>query len=66
MLRMLSEPCVHRLLDDNRSLAHELEAVKVQFADVKTLSEVRGKELKGAQVFLTKADTLRRGCCAEG
>jgi hypothetical protein len=53
-----SQHQVHRLLDDNRSLTHELEAVKVQLADAKTLSEVRGKELKGAQVFLTKADTL--------
>ena len=53
-----SQHQVHRLLDDNRSLTHELEAVKVQLTDAKTLSEVRGKELKGAQVFLTKADTL--------
>ena len=53
-----SQHQVHRLLDDTRSLTHELEAVKVQLADAKTLSEVRGKELKGAQVFLTKADTL--------
>ncbi|EDR07710.1 uncharacterized protein LACBIDRAFT_294481 [Laccaria bicolor S238N-H82] len=53
-----SQHQVHRLLDDVRSLTHELEAVKSQLADAKTLSEVRGKELKGAQVFLTKADTL--------
>ena len=37
---------VHRLLDDNRSLTQELEAVKAQLADAKTLLEVRGVELK--------------------
>jgi hypothetical protein len=37
---------VHRLLDDNRSLAHELEAVKAKPTDAKTLPKVRGKELK--------------------
>ena len=49
----------HRLLDDNRSLTHELEAVKAQLAKAeqfsevlmvlaapKSLSEVRGKALK--------------------
>ena len=49
----------HRSLDDNRSLMHELEAVKVQLVDAKKLSEmlmilvapktlleVRGKKLK--------------------
>jgi len=47
-----------RLLEENRSLKDELEAVKVQLADAKALSEARGKELKGFQVFLTPADTL--------
>jgi hypothetical protein len=37
---------VHRLLDDNRSLTHELEAVKAKPADAKTLPKVRGKELR--------------------
>jgi hypothetical protein len=41
-----SQHQVHRLLDDNRSLTHELEAVKAQLADAKTLPKVRGKELK--------------------
>ena len=39
-------------------MTHELEAVKVQLADAKTLSEIRGKELKGAQVCLTKANMV--------
>ena len=54
----LRDHLVHRLLEENRSLTHELEAVKAQLADAKTLSEAKDKELKGAQVFLTKADTL--------
>ena len=40
------------------SLQNELINVLQQLEDAKTLSEVRGKELLGAQVFLTKADTL--------
>jgi hypothetical protein len=54
----LQDHQVHRLLEENRSLTHELEAVKLQLADAKTLVEIRGKELKGAQVFLLKADTV--------
>ena len=45
-----SQHQIHRLVDDNRSLTYELEAVKVQLADAKTLSEVRGKELKELKV----------------
>jgi hypothetical protein len=47
-----------RLTDTNRSLQNELINVHHQFEDARTLSEVRGKELVGSQVFLTKADTL--------
>jgi regulator of replication initiation timing len=49
---------VHRLFEENQSLKDEIEDVKAQLADAKTLSEIRGKELKDAQVWLTKADTL--------
>ena len=41
-----SQHQVHHLLDDNRSLTQELEAVKAQLLDAKTLLEVRGKELE--------------------
>jgi len=51
-----SQHQVHRLMDDNRSLTHELEAVKVQLADAKKLSEVRGKELKELKVDTTNID----------
>ena len=47
-----------RLTDNIRSLQNELYNVHQQFQDAKNLSEVRGKELVGSQVFLTKADTL--------
>jgi len=49
---------VHHLLEENRSLKDELEDVKVQLADANILLEAKRKELKGAQVFLTKADRL--------
>ncbi|KAJ3539372.1 hypothetical protein NMY22_g4767 [Coprinellus aureogranulatus] len=49
---------VHHLDTELKSTKHELNAVKQQLSDAVNLSEVRGKELKGAQVFLTKADTL--------
>ena len=41
-----SQHQVHHLLDDNRSLTQELEAVKAQLLDAKTLLEVKGKELE--------------------
>jgi hypothetical protein len=47
-----------RLKDFNSSLQNELNNIHQQLEDAKNLSEVRGKELFGAQVFLTKADTL--------
>ncbi|KAH6893894.1 hypothetical protein BKA70DRAFT_1321355 [Coprinopsis sp. MPI-PUGE-AT-0042] len=43
---------------ERKSLASELAHTKQQLSDAINLSEVRGKELKGAQVFLTKADSL--------
>ena len=39
-------------------LQNELNNIHQQLQDAKNLSEVRGRELHGAQVFLTKADTL--------
>jgi len=47
-----------RSKDTINGLQNELMAVHQQLDDAKALSEVRGKELFGAQVFLTKADTL--------
>ena len=49
---------VQHLDTELKAAKHELNAVKQQLSDAVNLSEVRGKELKGAQVFLTKADTL--------
>jgi hypothetical protein len=49
---------VHRLLEENRGLKDELEDVRAQLADAKSLLEAKRKELKGAQMFLTTADTL--------
>ncbi|KAF6743402.1 hypothetical protein DFP72DRAFT_933537 [Ephemerocybe angulata] len=49
---------IHHLDGELKTARHELGAVKQQLSDAVNLSEVRGKELKGAQVFLTKADTL--------
>jgi hypothetical protein len=51
-----------RLLDDNRSLTHELEAVKVQLADARKLSEVlmvlaAGKMISEAGIKELKVDT---------
>ena len=47
-----------RMKDSIGGLQNELNNVHQQLEDAKNLSEVRGKELFGAQVFLTKADTL--------
>ena len=47
-----------RSRDSNNSLQNELNNVRQQLGDSKALSEARGKELVGSQVFLTKADTL--------
>ena len=44
--------------DTIKGLQNELMNIHQQLEDSKALSEVRGKELFGAQVFLTKADTL--------
>jgi hypothetical protein len=57
-----SQRQVHRLLDDDRSLTHELEAVKVQLADATKLSEVlmvlaAGKTLSEVRVKELKVDT---------
>jgi hypothetical protein len=47
-----------RLKDSINGLQNELMNVNQQLEYAKNLSEVRGKELVGSQVFLTKADTL--------
>ena len=47
-----------RAKDTINGLQNELNNVHQQLEDAKNLSELRGKELLGAQVFLTKADTL--------
>jgi hypothetical protein len=47
-----------RSKDTINSLQNGLNNVHHQLEDAQTLSEVRGKELVGAQVFLTKADSL--------
>ncbi|KAJ2935090.1 hypothetical protein H1R20_g2032, partial [Candolleomyces eurysporus] len=49
---------IHMQDEELKAVLNELSAVKQQLSDAVNLSEVRGKELKGAQVFLTKADTL--------
>ena len=49
---------VHRLVEENRSLKDELEDVKPQLADAKSLLEAKRKESKGAQVFFNPADAL--------
>jgi len=49
---------IHYLEGELKGAKNELSGVKQQLSDAVNLSEVRGKELKGAQVFLTKADTL--------
>ncbi|RXW25680.1 hypothetical protein EST38_g187 [Candolleomyces aberdarensis] len=49
---------IHMQDEELKAVRNELGAVKQQLSDAVNLSEVRGKELKGAQVFLTKADTL--------
>lgn len=46
------------LQEELRGTRTELGGVKQQLSDAVNLSEVRGKELKGAQVFLTKADAV--------
>ena len=47
-----------RLKERVGSLEHELKSVTKRYEDVKSLSDTRGKELVGAQVFLSKADSL--------
>jgi hypothetical protein len=44
--------------DTIRSLQHELTNTVRELQEYKNLSDIRGKELIGAQVFLTKADLL--------
>ncbi|PPQ64184.1 hypothetical protein CVT24_008558 [Panaeolus cyanescens] len=47
-----------KLIEANNNLKSELINVKQQFETVKTLADIRGKELIGAQKFLSKADTI--------
>ena len=49
---------VHRYREKNSSLQTELGHVYEDLEASRQLSDVRGKELLGAQVFLTKADML--------
>jgi len=44
--------------DTIRSLQHEITNMGRELQEYKNLSEIRGRELLGAQVFLTKADHL--------
>ncbi|TEB37971.1 hypothetical protein FA13DRAFT_1725598 [Coprinellus micaceus] len=53
-----SQKHVHHLDTELKAAEHKLRVVEQQLSDAVNLSEVRGKELKGAQVFLTKADTF--------
>ncbi|KAF8901863.1 hypothetical protein CPB84DRAFT_1746871 [Gymnopilus junonius] len=47
-----------RLRESVGGLQHELSNVYKELEETKNLSEIRGRELVGAQVFLTKADSL--------
>ncbi|PPQ99363.1 hypothetical protein CVT26_014306 [Gymnopilus dilepis] len=47
-----------RLKESVGGLQHELSNVYKELEETKNLSEIRGRELVGAQVFLTKADSL--------
>lgn len=49
---------IDHLNSENESLKRELKAVGSLLVDAQNLSQVRGEELKGAQVFLTKADMI--------
>ena len=49
---------LQRARDTIGGYQNELKNVHQQLEDAVALSEVRGKELVGTQVFLTKADTL--------
>ncbi|EAU91816.2 hypothetical protein CC1G_04583 [Coprinopsis cinerea okayama7 len=53
-----SQRHIHFLQQEVHGQRNELANIKQQLSDAVNLSEVRGKELKGAQVFLTKADSL--------
>jgi len=47
-----------RLKETIEGMDLELRAVTKKYEDAKSLSDTRGKELHGAQMFLTKADSL--------
>jgi len=47
-----------KLTDANNSMHYELVNVKKQLEEIKALADIRGKELLGAQKFLTKADSI--------
>ncbi|KAJ2917996.1 hypothetical protein MD484_g2418, partial [Candolleomyces efflorescens] len=49
---------IHAQDEALKSVRNELAAVKQQLSDALNLSEVRGKELKGAQTFPIKTDTI--------
>ncbi|KAF9523711.1 hypothetical protein CPB83DRAFT_862335 [Crepidotus variabilis] len=48
----------YRLHDQVQRLEHELKIMSKKYEDTKLISDARGKELVGAQVFLNKADSL--------
>ncbi|KAF9476861.1 hypothetical protein BDN70DRAFT_811569 [Pholiota conissans] len=48
----------NRYKENATAISNELRNVQRELEDYRTLSEIRGKELVGAQVFLTKADQL--------
>lgn len=47
-----------RLRETLEAMSLEIKAITKRYEESKTLSETRGKELLGAQVFLSKADAL--------
>ena len=54
----LSKRDNRRLEADLQSMQHQLQRSEEALQDSKTLAETRGRELVGAQVFLTKADSV--------
>ncbi|PPQ64189.1 hypothetical protein CVT24_008563 [Panaeolus cyanescens] len=47
-----------KLTEANSTLQYELINIKQQLEETKTLADIRGKELIGAQKFLSKADAI--------
>lgn len=49
---------IDRLETENGSLKHDLKVTESEPTDARNLSQIRAKELQGAQAFLDKADVL--------